>query len=120
MSECLFCSIVAGDTPAERVASGDGVIAIRDIAPQAPVHVLVIPERHIGSAHQLGSARHDIDLLARSFALAREVAEKEGTAEGYRVTTNIGRGGGQSVDHLHFHVLGGRRLGQIDSGAPAG
>ena len=118
MSQCLFCSIVAGDTPAERVATGDGVIAIRDIAPQAPVHVLVIPERHVGSVHELDTSSGDTELLVRSFALARQVAEAEGTAEGYRVTTNIGRGGGQSVGHLHFHVLGGRQLGQIDAGGP--
>ena len=118
MSDCLFCSIVAGDTPAERVAAGDGAIAIRDIAPRAPVHVLVIPERHIGSAHDLGDAAEDRDVLAHAFALARRVAEDEGIADGYRVVTNVGREGGQSVDHLHFHVLGGRQLGQIDTGEP--
>ena len=117
MSDCLFCSIVSGDTPADHVASAEGLVAIRDIAPRAPVHVLVIPERHVVSVHQLDEADpRDADLLARAFGLARRVAASEGTADGYRVTTNVGRRGGQSVDHLHFHVLGGRQLGQIDDG----
>lgn len=112
-TECLFCSIVSGDAPSEKVASGDEVIAIRDIYPRAPVHVLIIPYEHIDSAHEL-TANHS-DLLARCFALAREVAESEGIADGYRVTTNIGSRGGQAIRHLHFHVIGGRQLGHIDS-----
>jgi histidine triad (HIT) family protein len=114
--DCLFCRIVAGEVPSDEVARADGVIAFRDIAPRAPVHVLVVPERHIGSAHDL-SGDHDA-LLARCFALTREVAEVEGTADGYRVTTNVGRRGGQAIDHLHLHVLGGRQLGHIDTGEP--
>lgn len=117
-SDCLFCSIVAGDAPSEHVASGDDVIAIRDIYPRAPVHVLVVPHEHIDSAHELTDDHSD--LLARCFSLAREVAEAQGIADGYRVTTNIGSRGGQVIQHLHFHVLGGRQLGNIDSGdAPA-
>jgi histidine triad (HIT) family protein len=116
--ECLFCSIVAGDAPSEPVASGDGVIAFRDIFPRAPVHVLVVPHEHIDSAHDLTDAH--ADLLARCYALARQVAEAEGIADGYRVTTNIGSRGGQAIAHLHFHVLGGRQLGHIDSGDAPG
>ncbi len=115
-SDCLFCSIVAGDAPATKVAEGDRVLAIRDIYPRAPVHVLVLPHEHLASAHELGA--QDADLLGRCFALAREVAEAEGIADGYRITTNVGAKGGQAILHLHFHVLGGRQLGHIDSGQP--
>jgi histidine triad (HIT) family protein len=116
--DCLFCRIVAGEIPSERVAEGEGVIAFRDISPRAPVHVLVVPERHVGSADELTDDAEDLDLLARCHRLAREVARVEGTADGYRITTNVGEKGGQSVHHLHFHVLGGRQLGHIDSGSP--
>ena len=112
--DCLFCSIIAGDIPGDRVAETDAAIAIRDISPRAPVHVLVVAREHVGSAHELD----DPALLAACFALAREVADAEGIADGYRITTNIGERGGQSIPHLHFHVLGGRQLGHIDSGSP--
>ncbi len=115
-SECLFCRIVAGDAPSDVVATEGDIIAIRDIYPRAPVHVLVIPERHIPSAHHLTD--DDADLVSRCFRLARHVAEQEGTADGYRVATNIGTKGGQAIPHLHFHVIGGRQLGHIDSGEP--
>ncbi len=114
--DCLFCKIIAGDEPSEQVASADGIVAFRDKFPRAPVHVLVAPVEHIASAHALDD-RHT-RLLADCFALTRQVAESEGIADGYRVTTNVGRGGGQAVDHLHFHVLGGRQLAYIDSGPP--
>lgn len=117
-ADCLFCKIVAGELPSDRVAEGDGVVAFRDIAPRAPVHVLVVPVEHIDSAHHLDGAH--ADLLARCFLLAQEVAEAEGTAEGYRLTTNVGARGGQAVNHLHFHLLGGRQLGHIDSQPPPG
>lgn len=114
MADCLFCSIIAGDLPSETVASNEVVVAFRDINPRAPVHVLVVPRRHLASAHDL--AHDDGDELAQVFSLAREVAEAEGIADGYRIATNVGRRGGQMVDHLHFHVLGGRQLAHIDSG----
>ncbi|MBY5161901.1 histidine triad nucleotide-binding protein [Salsipaludibacter albus] len=113
MADCLFCSIIAGDLPSDRVGENEVAVAFRDINPRAPVHVLVVPRRHLTSAHELSD--DDGDELAAVFSLARQVAEAEGTADGYRVTTNIGRGGGQMVDHLHLHVLGGRQLGHIDS-----
>lgn len=116
MSDCLFCRIVAEELPSDRVAESTEVVAFRDIAPIAPVHVLVVPRRHIDSAHAMGP--EDSDLLDATFAMIRTVAEQEGVADGYRVTTNIGPGGGQSVPHLHFHVLGGRQLRHIDSGEP--
>ena len=111
---CLFCSIVAGEVPSERVGADEGVIAFRDIAPRAPVHVLIVPERHVGSAHELTDA--DAELLATCFRLARRVAEEQGVANGYRIATNVGSRGGQAIEHLHFHVLGGRQLRHIDSG----
>lgn len=116
--ECLFCRIVTGEIPSERVAAGNGIIAFRDVAPRAPVHVLVVPERHVPSAHSLTDADEDVTLLRDCFALCREVAANEGIQDGYRVTTNVGERGGQSISHLHFHVLGGRQLGHIDSGSP--
>lgn len=115
-SECLFCRIVAGDDPAEIVAREDGIVAFRDIFPRAPVHILVVPEEHLDSAHDL-TDQH-ADLLSRMFRVAREVATAEGTQHGYRIVTNIGSEGGQAIPHLHLHVLGGRQLGHIDSMAP--
>lgn len=115
-ADCLFCRIVAGKEPSERVGADDGVIAIRDLFPRAPVHVLIIPEQHLASAHELTDAHGD--LLSSCFRLARRVADDLGIAGGYRVTTNVGTGGGQAIPHLHFHVLGGRQLAHIDSGDP--
>lgn len=110
--ECLFCRIASGDEPAERTGAADGVIAIRDKFPQAPVHHLVLPVEHIASVHEL-TDQHS-GLLARCFSLARRVADEEGISNGYRVATNVGTRGGQAIPHLHFHVLGGRQLGRVD------
>jgi len=105
--DCLFCRIVADEVPSTRVREDDEVIAIRDIAPRAPTHILVLPRRHIASALELTEA--DGPLLGRLFAVAADIARSEGIAEaGYRITTNVGRWGGQSVDHLHLHLMGGR------------
>ncbi|MFH1475320.1 MAG: histidine triad nucleotide-binding protein [Chloroflexota bacterium] len=106
-ADCLFCRIVAGEIPATTVHADDLVIAIRDIAPRAPTHVLLLPREHIDSAADLGEAHGP--LLGRLFAVAAEIARTEGIAErGYRVTTNVGAWGGQSVAHLHLHLMGGR------------
>jgi histidine triad (HIT) family protein len=105
--DCLFCRIVAGEIPSTRVAEDDTVIAIRDIAPRAPTHILVMPREHVPSAADLTNA--DAALLGRAFAMAAEIARSEGIAEGgYRIVTNVGTWGGQTVDHLHFHLMGGR------------
>jgi histidine triad (HIT) family protein len=105
--DCLFCRIVAGEIPSSRVAEDDQVVAIRDIAPRAPTHVLLLPRAHIRSAAELTDG--DGALLGRLFAMAAEIARSEGIADGgYRVVTNIGTWGGQTVDHLHFHLMGGR------------
>jgi histidine triad (HIT) family protein len=109
MSDCLFCAIAAGDIPADIVHSDDRVIAFRDISPQAPVHVLVIPRDHHATAADI--AREDAALAAELLRVAGAVAAQEGVSEsGYRIVTNTGEGAGQSVHHVHFHVLGGRGL----------
>ena len=108
MSDCLFCKIVAGQIPADIVYSNDDVVAFRDITPQAPTHVLVIPRQHFDNLAALSSASQD--LTAAVMAAAVEVACIESLANGYRIVTNTGSDGGQSVSHVHFHVLGGREL----------
>ena len=105
--DCLFCKIVAGEIPSDRVYEDDAVIVFRDINPRAPTHVLAIPRRHIASAANLTDA--DGELLAALFAALRHVAEEAGL-HGYRIVTNVGAESGQSVFHLHFHLLGGRPM----------
>ena len=105
--DCLFCRIVGGEVPADRVAEDDQVIVFRDINPRAPTHVLAIPRRHVPSAADLTDA--DGDLLAALFGALRRVAEQAGL-RGYRIVTNVGPESGQSVLHLHFHLLGGRSM----------
>jgi histidine triad (HIT) family protein len=105
--ECLFCRIVAGEIPSTRVGEDDLAIAIRDIAPRAPTHVLLMPRDHIASAADLTDL--DATIVGRMFAMAAEIARSEGIADaGYRIVTNVGAWGGQTVDHLHFHLMGGR------------
>lgn len=108
-SDCIFCRIASGEIPAEVVAESAHSIAIRDLAPQAPTHVLVIPRQHIAALRDLGPK--DAELAADLLLLARTVAEQEGIVHGgYRVLTNDGSDAGQTVHHLHFHVLGGRPM----------
>jgi histidine triad (HIT) family protein len=109
MADCIFCRIVAGEIPSTRVLETDDLVAIRDIQPAAPVHVLLIPRRHVDSVDALADA--DTELAGRLLVAARDVARQEGVAEsGYRVVINTGREGGQTVSHLHVHVIGGRQL----------
>jgi len=106
---CIFCRIVAGEAPATVIYKDDLVTVIRDLRPQAPLHVLVIPNEHIPSAADVDESHGA--LLGHMLVAARRVATQEGVAaSGYRLVFNVGRGAGQSVDHLHLHVLGGRRL----------
>ncbi len=106
-ADCIFCRIAAGEIPTTRLHDDEHVIAFRDIAPRAPTHILVIPREHIASAADLTDA--DSPLLGRLFAVTAELARTEGIADaGYRVITNVGHWGGQTVDHLHFHLMGGR------------
>lgn len=107
MPDCLFCSIVAGDIPSDVVLETDDVVAFRDVNPQAPVHVLVVPRRHVEDLHALDAG--DDALLGELVRVARRVADEEGVAAGgYRVVVNVGPDAGMSVPHLHLHVLGGR------------
>jgi len=109
MSDCLFCAIAAGDIPADLVHSDDEIVAFRDITPQAPVHVLVIPRAHHANAAALAAA--DAALAGRLLEVAGAIAAREGVADsGYRLVTNTGDRAGQSVHHVHVHVLGGRDL----------
>jgi len=107
-TECLFCKIIAGDIPATVVHRGDRVTAIRDINPAAPTHILVLPNRHLASVADAQPAEGDLlgELLLTAAALARQ----EGLGNGYRLVVNTGTDGGQSVAHLHVHLLGGRAL----------
>jgi histidine triad (HIT) family protein len=105
---CLFCRIAKGEVPADVVLDAGDVLAFRDINPQAPTHVLVIPRDHVASLEAL-EERHG-ELLSNLVRATNEVARQEGVAGGFRVVTNIGPSAGQSVDHLHLHVLGGRTL----------
>lgn len=107
--DCIFCKIVGGAFGTEFVAENDLAVAFRDIQPQAPVHVLIVPRRHIPALRDLGP--DDAEVAASLLALAAQVAAAEGLhAGGYRVLTNDGPDAGQTVPHLHFHVLGGREM----------
>ena len=108
MADCLFCSIVAGEIPADIVLSNEHVVAFRDIEPQAPVHVLVIPREHHENVGEL--ATNAPQTTAHVLQAAKEVAEAEGIGSGYRLVFNTGADAGQSVFHVHGHVLGGRDL----------
>lgn len=109
MSSCLFCSIVAGDIPCTEIHRDEEILAFADIQPQAPTHVLVIPRRHIGGLNDLGPG--DADLIGRLLLRGRQIAREHGLAEGgYRFVINSGEDGGQTVGHLHLHVLGGRPM----------
>lgn len=110
--DCVFCRIIGGELPSERVYEDDEIVAFRDIAPAAPVHVLIVPRRHVVSIADLDDS--DQAFLGRLMLAAARIARDEGIADdGYRVATNVGLLGGQSVDHLHVHLLGGRQMGQF-------
>ena len=107
--DCLFCKIAAGTVPADVVHQDDLVVCFRDINPKAPTHILLIPRRHIASAADLSGT--DAEMLGRLFSVSAQIARDQGIAErGYRLVSNVGAGAGQSVFHLHFHLLGGRSL----------
>jgi histidine triad (HIT) family protein len=108
MTDCLFCKIAAKELDSEIVAETENALAFRDINPGAPTHVLVIPREHIPSAQDLSAAH--ADLLAEMFGLMSKIASDAGLSGGHRLVTNVGADAGQSVPHLHFHVLGGRSM----------
>jgi histidine triad (HIT) family protein len=106
--DCLFCKIVAGTIPVEVVAESDRALAFRDVNPQAPTHVLVVPRRHVANGAELADS--SAEDLADVVTVAGQVAEREGLADGYRMVFNTGAGAGQTVFHAHLHLLGGREL----------
>ena len=108
-ADCLFCRIAAGEIPATRLHDDDLVFAIRDINPQAPTHALLISKAHVVSAAELDEASGP--LLGRLFAVAADIARREGLDGGWRLVANVGPDGGQTVAHLHLHLLGGRAMG---------
>ena len=109
MENCLFCKIVAGDIPSTKVYEDERILAFRDIAPQAPTHILVIPKAHIASVAEITA--ENAQIVAHIFSVIPKIAEAEGLTGGYRVVSNCGADAGQTVHHLHFHILGGRELG---------
>ena len=108
MSDCLFCKIVAGVISSTKVYEDDSVFAFRDIAPQAPTHILVIPKAHIPSMD--GVTAENSQVVAHIFEVIPQIVKAEGLTEGYRVVSNCGAHAGQTVHHLHFHILGGKQL----------
>ena len=106
---CLFCKIIAGDIPSAKVYEDETVYAFRDIAPQAPTHILVVPKAHIESCN--GITAENSAVVAHIFEVIPQIAAAEGLTGGYRVVSNCGADAGQTVFHLHFHILGGRDLG---------
>ncbi len=106
--DCLFCKIAAGQIPSEKVYEDELCFAFRDIAPQAPTHILVIPKTHIPSCSQISQEQES--LVGHLFTVIAAIAEQEGLSTGYRVISNVGPDAGQSVPHLHFHILAGKRL----------
>jgi histidine triad (HIT) family protein len=110
MGECLFCRISTGEVPCDEVFSDDEIVAFRDINPQGPIHILIIPRRHVSGLADLAAS--DGPLAGRLLVAAAEIAAREGLGrDGYRCVINHGRHGCQSVDHLHLHLIGGRQLG---------
>ena len=106
--DCLFCKIIKGDIPSTKVYEDDLCYAFRDIAPQAPTHILVVPKAHIASCAEIKGG--NAALVGHIFTVIAKLAKDEGLENGYRVVSNVGPDGGQSVPHLHFHILGGRAL----------
>ena len=110
MSDCLFCKIIAGDIPSTKVYEDETVYAFRDIAPQAPTHILVVPKAHIGSCACITAENSAV--VAHIFEVIPQIAKAEGLDNGFRVVSNCGDDGCQSVKHLHFHILGGKKLSE--------
>ena len=109
MPDCIFCKIIAGEIPSQHVYEDEFVYAFRDIAPQAPVHILVVPKEHVASVSDLTA--ENSHLAAKCLEVVAKLAESEGLKGGFRVISNCGPDAGQTVFHLHFHLLGGRPLG---------
>lgn len=107
MEDCIFCKIIKGEIPSEKIYEDDMILSFKDIEPAAPVHVLIVPKKHIGSINDL--TEDDSKIIAHIYLVAKQIAAKLGVSEeGYRIVTNCGEKAGQSVHHIHFHLLGGR------------
>lgn len=106
MNDCIFCKIIAGEIPAEKLYEDDDVLAFQDIAPQAPVHFLVIPKKHIATPAEV--TEEDDQVMGKLFRVAADVAKELDTADGYRIIFNNGAKAGQVVFHIHMHILGGK------------
>ena len=107
--DCLFCKITNGEIPSNKVYEDDRVFAFRDIAPQAPTHILIIPKQHIKSAAEIDESNSDV--VAHSCEVAAKITKQEGLDDGFRIINNCGDIAGQTVKHLHFHLMGGREFG---------
>ena len=108
MTDCLFCKIIAGSIPSTKVYEDDLVLAFRDIAPQAPTHILVVPKAHMADCNAVTAENSAV--VAHIFEVIPQIARAEGLDGGYRVVSNCGEDAGQTVSHLHFHILGGQKL----------
>lgn len=108
--DCIFCKIIKGEIPSNKVYEDEQILAFYDINPQAPVHVIVIPKQHICSANDINSFNSPI--VGKIFEAIPKIAEKCGLENGYRIITNVGENGCQSVKHIHFHILGGKKLAE--------
>ena len=107
---CLFCKIIAGDIPSTKVYEDDTVVAFNDLEPQAPTHILVIPKMHIASAADI--TEENSGVIAHIFEVIPKIAKDLGLDNGFRIINNCGKDGGQTVNHIHFHILGGKTLGE--------
>ena len=110
MNDCIFCKIAAGVIPSTKVYEDDRVLAFRDINPQAPVHILVIPKMHIESAAEI--TEENADVVAACFQVIAKIAKQENLERGFRIISNVGEDAGQTVKHLHFHILAGVNMGE--------
>lgn len=108
MENCLFCKIINGEIPSEKVYEDEEILAFKDIHPKAPVHILVIPKKHIASAIEI--EEQDETLIGKMFIVIKKLAKEFGLENGYRIVNNCGSDGGQEVMHLHLHLLGGKKL----------
>lgn len=105
---CIFCKIIKGEIPSNKVYEDDEILAFKDINPMAPVHILVIPKKHIESANEI--TEEDEKVIGKIFTVIKKLAKDNNLDNGYRIVNNCGEDGGQAVKHLHFHLLGGRKL----------
>lgn len=109
MEDCVFCKIIKGEIPSNKVYEDDDILAFKDIKPAAPIHILVIPKKHVKSLNEID----DVQLISKIMFAVKNIAKELGFAnEGYRVINNCGENGGQAVPHLHFHILAGTKLGE--------